>query len=86
VGTKDTYQRTLLEACLVAGGEKPLAEKLGVSVDRVLAWLLADESLPTDVFLRAVDIVLTDSERKIRDTGALLAQLKAQRAALKPKK
>jgi hypothetical protein len=74
VGTRHTYQRTLLQACLVAGDEAALAEKLGVPASMVVAWLLGDKIPPTKAFLDAVDIVLARSQEQLRKGQALTAR------------
>jgi DNA-binding transcriptional regulator YiaG len=51
------YIKTLHEACLVLGGEHKLAAYLGVSVQRVEAWLNGRGVPPDPVFLRCVDLV-----------------------------
>jgi hypothetical protein len=80
MGTTNTYQKTLLKACTVAGDETALAEKLGVPASNVIDWLLGDVPIPTDMFLRAVDIVLVSSRQQVLDTRALLERIKQRRA------
>jgi DNA-binding transcriptional regulator YiaG len=53
------YIKTLHTACLLLGGEHKLADYLGVSAERVEAWLNGREMLPDAVFLRCVDLVQT---------------------------
>jgi hypothetical protein len=76
MGTRDTYQKTLVQACIVAGDETALAAKLGVPVLTVVDWLLGDRELPTEMFLRAVDVVLLSNKQHIEDTRALIAQIR----------
>jgi DNA-binding transcriptional regulator YdaS (Cro superfamily) len=76
MGTRDTYQRTLTRACLVAGDEAALARQLGVPVTSVVDWLLGDSEVPADVFLRAVDIVLTANRKQVEDNRAFLDQVR----------
>ena len=71
MGTRDTYQKTLVQACIVAGDETALAAKLGVPVTTVVDWLLGIRPAPTDMFLRAVDVVLVSNKQHIEDTRAL---------------
>jgi hypothetical protein len=76
MGTRDTYQKTLVQACIVAGDETALAAKMGVSVLTVVEWLLGDREVPTEMFLRAVDVVLLSNKQHIEDTRALIAQIR----------
>jgi hypothetical protein len=78
VGTRDTYQKVLLRACLVAGDEAALAHQLGVPVMSVVSWVLGDSQCPPDVFLRAVDLVLTNSRKRLEDNRTLLDQIRAR--------
>ena len=78
MGTRDTCQRTLLQACVAAGGEEELARRLGVPVATVVDWLLSDRIVPVEMFLKAVDIVLADSRAQVRATRELLEQIKAR--------
>ena len=85
MGTRDTYQHTLLKACLVAGDESALAKKLGVPVSKAIDWLLGDEPMPTEIFLRAVDIVLASNKAQIEANRRLLEEIR-RRHALRPGK
>ena len=49
--------RTLRRAAEVVGGPEALAEALGVSPETVSAWLLGRDALPSDSYLRALDLV-----------------------------
>jgi hypothetical protein len=80
MGTRDTYQKTLLKACMVAGDETALAEQLGVPASNVIDCLLGDAPIPTDMFLRAVDIVLVGSRQHVLDTRAFLERIQQRRA------
>jgi hypothetical protein len=71
-----TYQKVLAQACIVAGDETSLAERLEVPVKAVVDWLLGDALVPPEVFLRAVDIVLTATRKQVEDNRALLDQIK----------
>jgi hypothetical protein len=54
--------RLLQAAAEVVGGEKALANELGIS-EKLLAKFMADSiSLPDALFLRAVDIVLAHQQ------------------------
>jgi hypothetical protein len=61
------------------GDEAGLAKKLGVSVHTVADWLLGDKPLPADMFLLAVDIVLTNSRERVRISRSLLDEIKSRR-------
>jgi DNA-binding transcriptional regulator YdaS (Cro superfamily) len=76
MGTRDTYQRTLTRACLVAGDETALARELGVPVTFVVDWLLGEREVPAEVFLRAVDIVLAANRKQVEDNRAFLERIK----------
>ncbi len=49
--------RTLRRAAEVVGSPEALAEALGVSPEIISAWLLGQEALPSDAYLRALDLV-----------------------------
>jgi len=56
--TPDTaHTRTLRRAVEVAGGPEPLAAALGVALPDLAAWMAGARRLPTEVFLRALDLV-----------------------------
>ena len=57
------YIRTLHDACLALGGEHKLAHFLGVSVERVEAWLNGRGTPPDSVFLRCLDLVEANRRR-----------------------
>jgi len=76
MGHRDTYQKTLVQALIVAGDETALAAKLGVPVMSVVDWLLGDKQVPIDMFLRAVDVVLASNKQHIEDTRALIAHIR----------
>ena len=75
MGTRDTYQKALIQACIVAGDETALAAKLGVPVMTVVDWLLGEKQVPVDMFLRTVDILLASNKQHIEDTRALIAHI-----------
>jgi DNA-binding transcriptional regulator YdaS (Cro superfamily) len=55
---KDTPQtRTLKRALGVAGSTKRLADLLGADISDLSAWLAGDRSTPTDMYMRALDVV-----------------------------
>jgi hypothetical protein len=55
------YQRVLARACAIAGGEAALGAKLGVTATAIVGFLQGRQEIPTEIFLRAADIVLTAS-------------------------
>jgi hypothetical protein len=61
---------------LIVGDETALARQLKVPVPFVVDWLLGESELPTEVFLRAVDIVLTTTKEQVQDNRAFLEQIK----------
>jgi DNA-binding CsgD family transcriptional regulator len=69
-----------VRACLVAGDETALAKALGVPTPRLIGWLLGDEKVPVDVFLRAVDIVLARAKERVRETRSFLRRIRRERS------
>ena len=65
---KSVQTRTMRAAAAAVGGSKPLRDRLGASSAEVLAWLSGTEVPPRAVFLRAVELVLDDMDR--RDGGS----------------
>jgi hypothetical protein len=55
---------TLSVAARILGGTDALAETLGVSKLQVERWLGGQELVPTDIFLRAVDLLEQHDRRK----------------------
>lgn len=49
--------RTLRRAAEVVGSPEALAEALEVSTEMISAWLLGEQALPNDAYLRALDVV-----------------------------
>jgi hypothetical protein len=49
--------RTLRRAVEAVGGPEALAQALNVSPESVTAWLLGQQPLPDDAYLRALDLV-----------------------------
>ena len=52
------YTKVLHRACQIAGGVEHLAARLRVPVPTLFRWLDGEAEPPTQVFLKAVDIVL----------------------------
>ena len=84
MGTSHTYQRTLVRACMIAGGENELAKRLGVPVHAIVDWLLGDKPVPPDIFLRAVDLALTASKQHVEAVSEFLEQVR-RRHPVKPR-
>lgn len=57
---------TLSAAARVLGGTDALADTLGVSKLQVERWVSGEELVPTDIFLRAVDLLEQHDRRKER--------------------
>ncbi|MEA3194846.1 MAG: hypothetical protein QOD26_3179 [Betaproteobacteria bacterium] len=55
---RHTYRTVLVYALAIAGGEVWLAELLQVSLPTLIDWLGGIDPIPTEIFLKAVDIVL----------------------------
>lgn len=53
------YIRCLHDACTLLGGERRLAEYLGVDVKLVDEWLTGRGHPPAEVFLRCTDLLET---------------------------
>ena len=49
--------RTLRRAAEAVGSPEALAEALEVSTEVVSAWLLGQQALPNDAYMRALDLV-----------------------------
>ena len=76
MGMRETYQSTLVRACLVLGDETALAGHLNVPVSSLVCWLLGDKPVPPEVFLKATDIVLAAHRQQVRDNRAFLEEVK----------
>ena len=74
--SKSLYHATLLRACLACKDEIALARKLNAPLHAVIDWLLGKETIPPDIFLRAVDIVLASSREHVEETDALLERIR----------
>jgi hypothetical protein len=76
MGTREIHQYTLMDACSAAGDEARLANALDIPVDTLVHYLLGDEPVPTYVFVKAVDLLLTRTTRHIADKRVFLEQLR----------
>ena len=56
---KEVRSRTLSKAAEIVGGPDALRRRLNVSALLLGVWLAGAETPPTDVFLKAVDIIET---------------------------
>ena len=52
------HSRTVQRAAEILGGSVALKRHLGVPMTRVSLWMHGNAPVPTDIFLRCVDIVL----------------------------
>jgi hypothetical protein len=50
--------QALRRACYILGGQRRLRKYLGVSALSLSVWIAGSEPPPTDVFLRAVDVIV----------------------------
>ena len=73
--SRDTYRNTLVHACMIEGGEYALAKRLRIPMASLATYLVGDVPIPTDVFLKAVDIVLDSQVKRIADSPAKLDTL-----------
>ena len=64
------YSHTLWQAAAALGSQARLAAFLGVTEDKLAAWLAGEELAPLDVFLNSLDLVADGpyaaAERPIR--------------------
>jgi len=52
--------RALRKAAELAGGQKKLAERLGVSVAEIEKWAAGEAATPREIFLRVVDLIIDE--------------------------
>lgn len=66
------HARTLQRACDALGGVEPLASHLRIPQDTLAQWLEGGEEPPHEVFLAALEVVLSHSRprRRSRTWGA----------------
>jgi hypothetical protein len=55
------YSRTFQKAAELCGGQKKLARQLRVPLADLEKWIAGGETPPTNVFLRAIDLVLDET-------------------------
>lgn len=81
---RETYRNTVTYALSIAGGsERRLAEKLGVRVGELVNYLAGVEDVPTEIFLKAVDVVLAATADDIRVARGILEKLRYERERAK---
>lgn len=54
---RETYRNVLTYALTIAGGERRLANRLGVAVQQIEDWHNGVDEIPERVFLALVDVV-----------------------------
>jgi len=64
---RNVRSRTLAKAAQIAGGQESLRRRLNVSALLLGVWLSGVQPPPTDVFLKAVDIVEADVIDSLKD-------------------
>jgi len=79
VAARDTYRRTLIEACYIVGDEIAFAQRLNFPLPEVLDWLIAKRAVPVAVFLKSVDIILARNAQQIRETEVFLDEVSRRR-------
>jgi DNA-binding transcriptional regulator YiaG len=52
--------RAVRKAAELAGGQKRLAERLGVSVAEIEKWAAGKATTPREIFLRVVDLIIDE--------------------------
>jgi hypothetical protein len=73
---RETYRTTLTYALAIAGSEARLAELLKIKVPMLVNWMVGVEPVPDDVFLKAVDVVLTATAEDVKQSRDRLNKLK----------
>ena len=69
---RETYRQTLVYALAIAGNEITLAVRLDVTVPQLQIWLGGIADIPTEVFLRAVDVVVAATTEEIARSRSIL--------------
>jgi len=75
------YSRALQRASEIKGGTEALAAHLGVPGERLRLWQKGLAPIPTDVFLRIVDILVEDSVGDLDDQSSLAPRRKTSSSA-----
>ena len=66
VGSGTVRMQVLRRACEILGGAPKLRAYLGVSALALSAWMTGTEPAPTDVFLRAVDVIIDQEVEELK--------------------
>jgi hypothetical protein len=74
-----TYQRILIEARNIAGGESELALLLHKPQRKVVNWLMGIEPIPVAVFLQALDMIIKSQKRHVQNTKRFLRRMRIRR-------
>ena len=67
--------RTLRKVITIAGGVDPLAQHLGMSPGFLRAWLDGRVAMPTDYFLKLVDVVMSDRLEQVSEEDSSVRSL-----------
>jgi len=71
-----TTVRLLKAAAEIVGGDKALAERLGIDEALLSPFMADSRELPDALLLRTVDIILADRQSKLPLAGQPAAQLR----------
>jgi hypothetical protein len=86
VGSRETYRKVVIQACVICGDETSLARELRAPVAKVVDWLLGDRAVTNEYFLKAVDIVLASTRQRLRDNEGLLEEVRRRRLRRKQRR
>jgi hypothetical protein len=77
VSHREIHRGTITYALSIVGGnERMLADHLGIRLGELVNYLVGVEEAPTDVFLKAVDVVLASTAEDLKRSRSILEQLK----------
>jgi DNA-binding transcriptional regulator YiaG len=65
----NVYTDTLLRAASNLGSSQALASRLGVTHEQLRKWMRGEEVPPTEIFLRAVDLIEKHYKPADSDSG-----------------
>lgn len=74
MGWRETYRETLVYAVAIAGSERALAEHLKIPLQQIENWLNGVDTIPDQVFLAIVDVVIEAPPEAIARSRELLAR------------
>jgi len=77
----ERYENVLTRAAVLTGGVFPLAERLGVAAEDLLAWIGSNAAVPEEVLAKASAIV---NAYEIDRTGTRLIRVGALRGPSAP--